>query len=73
MLVSEGACGETAAAGAEDAEEPRGSGGILEETRRPDPGAGAGAADQTPGEGARRGPQDSTDARDNCSGWHEFQ
>lgn len=68
-----GACGETAAAGAEDAKEQRGSGGVPEETRRADPGAGAGEGDQAPGEGARGGAKNRTDARDRCSGWHTVQ
>lgn len=49
VFAWKGAGGAAATAGAGDAEELRGSGGVLEETRRADPGAGAGEGEQTPG------------------------
>ncbi|XP_056275300.1 trichoplein keratin filament-binding protein isoform X2 [Pseudoliparis swirei] len=63
-----GTLGQTAAAGAYDAEEQRGSGGVPEEKRTTDPGPGAGEGDPTPGGAARRGAQDGPEARDRRSG-----
>lgn len=51
-----GACSKAATAGAKDAKEPWGSGGIPEETWRADQGAGAGERHQTARESAWRGP-----------------
>lgn len=64
-----GAGGETAAADDEDAEKPWGSGGVSEETRGADKGAGEGEDSQTAGERAAREPSDSVVTRDWCSGW----
>lgn len=70
MLFSlRGAGGEATAAGDKNAEEPQSSRGITEETRRADPGAGAGEEAQKSGKRDARGPEDCEDAGAEGPGW----